>query len=196
VDEVDQIDEVLSDAGEHKARTRRRLLDAATDVFMALGPAEASLADVAARAHVSVDTLELYFGSHHELMNELAQHLYRRSFRAYPGRHEGAGLQAFFRAYLDGQAWPETRLIWRLGDVLTADSPEGPDAAYWHLICEIEKRLVDDGLGLDAAHERALVLAPALLLVARRAAFDLATDVEMDNFVDAACRGAGPGRVL
>jgi AcrR family transcriptional regulator len=183
--------EPAGSGGEHKAETRRRLLDAASEVFMALGPAEASLGDVAARAEVGVDTLELYFGSRHELMNELARHLYLRCFRRYPSRHDGTGLTGFLRAYLEGQVWPENRLIWRLGDVLTADSPEGPDDAYWHLIAEIEKRLVDDGVDLDEAHGRALVLAPALLLVARRASFDLATEVEIENFVVAASRCAG-----
>jgi AcrR family transcriptional regulator len=178
------------DPGEHKARTRRSLLDAATEVFMTLGPARATLDDVARQAGTSVDTVELYFGSHHDLMNDLAQHLYVRSFRSYPGRHDGAGLGAFLKAYLDGQARPETRLIWRLGDAITYESPEGPDTAFWHLISEIEKRLVDEGVPMDDAHTRALVLAPALLLVARRAAFDLATDVEMENFVVAACRCA------
>jgi AcrR family transcriptional regulator len=178
------------DAGEHKARTRRRLLDAAAEVFMALGPARATLGDVACQAGTSVDTVELYFGSHHDLMNDLAQHLYVRSFRRYPARHDGADLGAFLKAYLDDQARPETRLIWRLGDALTYESPEGPDTAFWHLISEIEKRLVDEGVPMDDAHARALVLAPALLLVARRAAFDLATDAEMENFVVAACRCA------
>jgi AcrR family transcriptional regulator len=182
--------DAAGDPGEHKARTRRRLLDAATDVFMALGPARATLDDVACQAGTTVETVELYFGSHHDLMNDLAQHLYVRSFRSYPARHDGADLGAFLKAYLDDQARPETRLIWRLGDALTYESPEGPDTAFWHLISEIEKRLVDEGVPMDDAHARALVLAPALLLVARRAAFDLATDVEMENFVVAACRCA------
>jgi AcrR family transcriptional regulator len=184
---------VGDDAGEHKAETRRRLLDAATEVFLALGPAGATLADVAERAGTTVGTVELYFGGHHDLMNDLAEHLYLRSFRRYPRRHDGAGLGAFLTAYLKGQEQPETRLIWRLGDALSYDSPEGPDTAYWHLIAEIEKRLVDDGLPMDEAHSRALVLAPGLLLVARRAAFDLATDAEMENFVVAACRCARAG---
>jgi len=182
--------DAAGDAGEHKAQTRRRLLDAATEVFMALGPARATLDDVACQAGTSVDTVELYFGSHHDLMNDLAQHLYVRSFRSYPARHDGADLGVFLKAYLDGQARPETRLIWRLGDALTYESPEGPDTAFWHLISEIEKRLVDEGVPMDDAHTRALVLAPALLLIARRAAFDLATDAEMENFVVAACRCA------
>ena len=182
------------DPGEHKAQTRRRLLDVATEVFLALGPAAATLADVAERAGTTVDEVELYFGSHHDLMSDLAQHLYVRSFRRYPTRHDGAGLAAFLTAYLADQAQPRTRLIWRLGDALTYESPEGPDTAYWHLIAEIEKRLVDEGVPMDDAHSRALVLAPALLLVARRASFDLATDIEMENFVVAACRCARTGR--
>ena len=179
--------------GDYKVQTRRRLLDAATEVFLDRGPAQATLADVAERAGTTVDTVELYFGTHHDLMRDLAEDLYVHTFRRYPTRDDGGGLAAFLTAYLDGQARPETRLIWRLGDALTAESPEGPDTAYWHLIAEIEKRLVDEGTPMDDAHSRALVLAPALLLVARRAAFDLATDVEMKNFVVAACRCTATG---
>jgi AcrR family transcriptional regulator len=176
--------------GEHKAQTRRRLLDAATEVFLDRGPAHATLADVADRAGTTVDTVELYFASHHDLMSDLAEDLYVHTFRGYPTREDGSGLGDFLTAYLAAQARPETKLIWRLGDALVAESPEGPDTAYWHLIAEIEKRLVDTGASMDEAHSRALVLAPALLLVARRAAFDLATDGEMENFVVAACRCA------
>jgi AcrR family transcriptional regulator len=179
--------------GEHKAQVRRRLLEAATRVFLDRGPAGATLAQVADRAGTTVDHVELYFPSHHDLMSDLAGHLYVHSFRRYPKRHDGAGLGAFLAAFLEDQARPETRLIWRLGDALAYESPEGPDTAYWHLIAEIEKRLVDEGAAMDDAHGRALVLAPALLLVARRAAFDLATDVEMENFVVAACRCANTG---
>jgi len=176
--------------GEHKAQTRRRLLDAATEVFLDRGTVHATLADVAERAGTTVDTVELYFATHHDLMADLAEDLYVHTFRTYPPRDDGSGLGGFLTAFLAAQARPETRLIWRLGDALTNDSPEGPDTAYWHLIAEIEKRLVDGGVPMDDAHARALVLSPALLLVARRAAFDLATDVEMENFVVAACRCA------
>jgi AcrR family transcriptional regulator len=178
------------EAAEHTAATRRGLLEAATEVFLALGTAGATLADVACHAGTTLAAVEDYFGSHHELMNALAEHLYVRSFRSYPPRHDAGGLGAFLTAYLDGQSRPETRLIWRLGDALTYESPEGPDTALWHLIAEIEKRLIDDGTVPDAAHSRALVLAPALMLIARRAAFDLATDTEMENFVVAACHCA------
>lgn len=173
--------------GEHKAEVRRRLLEAATEVFLDRGPGGATLAHVAERAGTTVDTVELYFPSHHDLMSDLAGHLYVHSFRSYPPRHDGAGFGAFLTAFLEDQARPETRLIWRLGDALAYESPEGPDTAYWHLIAEIEKRLVDEGAAMDDAHGKALVLAPALLLVARRAAFDLATDIEIENFVVAAC---------
>ena len=178
------------DEVQRKARTRRELLDAAAEVFLDRGPAQATLADVAERAGTTVDMVEIYFATHHDLMSDLAEDLYVHTFRSYPARDDGSDLAAFLTAYLEGQARSGTRLIWRLGDALAAESPEGPDTAYWHLIGEIEKRLVDGGMPMDDAHTRALVLAPALLLVARRAAFDLATDVEMKNFVVAACRCA------
>ncbi len=59
---------------------------------------------------------------------------------------------------------------------------------------EIEDHLREAGHDPDRAHELALVLAPALMLVARRAAFGLATASEVHDFVAAACDlAAGPG---
>jgi AcrR family transcriptional regulator len=179
-----------------KAETRSRLLETATDVFLDQGPITASLDVVAERAGVSKATVFFHFGSRVQLMAELAHHLYL-AFRFEAGRPHRTDLRSFLRAYLRDQKRPEVRLIWQLGDLLAADQPEGLDAAYWHLVREIEERLVDAGLAEGTAHDRSLVLTPALMLVARRAAFDLAAPAEMRDFVAAACglalgNGTGP----
>jgi AcrR family transcriptional regulator len=186
------------EVGEHKAETRRRLLEAATRSFMALTPDEpvtdVTLDEVASGAGVSVDTLEMYFPSLYDLMCDLAEHMYLQAFRSYPSRHDGGGLAAFMRAHLDNQAQPEARLLWRLGTAIADDYPEGVDAAHWHMISEIEKRLIDTGAAMDAAHERARVLAPALQQMARRVVCDLAGADEVEAFLVAATRCAVTAR--
>jgi AcrR family transcriptional regulator len=183
-----------ADAGEHKAETRRRLLEAATSSFMALGPDEPltgiTLDEVAVTAGVSVEVLEMYFPSMYDLMCDLAEHMYVRAFRSYPRRRDGSGVAAFMRAHLDNQAQPEARLLWRLGTTIADDYPEGVDAAHWHMISEVEKRLIDEGASMDAAHERARVLAPALQQMARRVVCQLATRDEVEAFLVAAGRCA------
>jgi AcrR family transcriptional regulator len=183
-------------AGERKAVTRRHLLEAATRSFMALTPEEpvgqVTLDEVAAAAGVSVDTLEMYFPSMYDLMCDLAEHMYVRAFRSYPSRHDGSGLAGFMRAHLANQARPEARLLWRLGTAIADDYPEGVDAAHWHMISEVEKRLIDEGAAMDDAHERARVLAPALQQMARRVVCDLATDDEIEIFLVAVGRCAAP----
>jgi AcrR family transcriptional regulator len=171
-----------------KAETRRRILETATEVFIESGPITASLDVIAERAGVSKASVFFHFGSRVELMAALARHLYLQGFPSERHRPHRTGLEGFLRAYLRDQRRPEIRLIWQLGDLLAADHPEGLDAAYWHVVREIEERLADAGIEDAGARDRAVVLAPALMLVARRAAFDLATEPEMDDFVVAACR--------
>jgi AcrR family transcriptional regulator len=177
-----------------KAETRRRLLEAAAEVFLEGGPMTTSLDAVAATAGVSRPTLFFHFGNRLELMDQLVKYLLETRFHAEAERHRGADLRAFLAAYLRSQRRRETRLLWQLGDALQLERPDGPNLAYWGAIREIEQRLTAAGHDPGAAHARALVLAPGLMLVARRAAFDLATDREMKDFVEAACDLAlGPG---
>jgi AcrR family transcriptional regulator len=176
-----------SQRARQKAETRRRLLDAATEVFIESGPTTASLDRVAARAGVSKPTLFFHFGSRTELMDALVQY-HLTSFRSEAREYQCVDLRSFLEAYLRAQRRRTVRLVWHLGDLLYPDHPDGPNAGYRDLIDEIERRLVDAGLAGSLAHERAVVLAPALMMVARRAAQDLATEDEMRSFVSAACR--------
>jgi AcrR family transcriptional regulator len=178
-----------SQRAQRKAETRRRLLEAATDVFIESGPTTASLDVIAARAGVSRPTLFFHFGSRTEMLDALVLHLLEQ-FRSEARHFAAKDFPSFLEAYLRAQRRPTVRLVWQLGDLLYPDHSDGPNAGYWDLVAEIELRLSTAGLDPSEAYERALVLAPALMMVARRAAQDLATENEIKNFVSAASRWA------
>jgi AcrR family transcriptional regulator len=167
-----------------KAETRQRLLDAATEVFLESPPMTASLDEVAARAGVSRPTLFFHFGSRAELMAELLRHHLER-FRSRARRFRPGELEPYIEAYLRSQRSHMVRLLWRLSDVIYLEAPEGPDTAFLDLLDELERRLASAGLR-DEAHQRALILAYAMNSMARRVAFDQATDGEIKDFLDAA----------
>lgn len=172
---------------EQKARTRVRLLEAAIDVYVDEGPANASLASVAARAGVSNATLFFHFGSRLDLMDELVHHLIETRFASEPDRRSEGGLRSLMEGLLEAQERVEVRLLWQLGDLIQIERSDGPNAAYWGLMLETERRLRGEGHSREAARRLPIVLAPALMLVARRVAFGLATEVEVDDFVAEAC---------
>ena len=172
---------------EREVGIRRRLLDAATEVFLEDGPREASMEKIAALAEVDLDVLVSLYPTRFDLMTRLVNRLYTAAFPFEGGWRHRSDLGAFLRAYLQRQQRPEVRLVWHIGDVLAPLYPDRVDAAYWHLVGELELRLLDTGLAEGKAHECSLVLTPALMLVARRAAFDLTTQAELRDFVAAAC---------
>jgi len=176
----------VSQRARQKAETRARLLDAATVVFLDADPVTAPLDLVAKEAGVSRPTLFFHFSNRSELASALLDHhlsgLMNRAAEELVG-----DLPTFLRVYLEFQRYPIVRLIWQLGDQLQLENPQGPNAGYSLLIDEMRKRLVDEGLVSSVAAERALVLAPALMLVARRAAFGLTTEAEEREFIEAAC---------
>jgi AcrR family transcriptional regulator len=86
--------------------TRRRLLDAAEDVFGELGYHDASIVKIAEAAGVAPGTFYLYFGGKQDIFDELVEDLNQRVRRAMTeaasrGRTrpeaERLGFQAFFR---------------------------------------------------------------------------------------------------
>lgn len=166
---------------------RRRVLAAATGVFIDEGPGEAPLEKVADRAGIDLTVLMALFPTRVELLAKLAGRLYTASFPFEGGWEHRSDLASFIRTYLQRQERPEVRLVWHIGDVLAPIQPDRIDAAYWHLAGELELRLLDRGLPQAEAHQCSLVLTPALMLVARRAAFDLTTQAELRDFVAAAC---------
>ena len=181
-----------SQRAQRKADTRRRLLEAATEVFIESGPTTASLDVIAARAGVSRPTLFFHFGSRTEMMDALVLY-HLEQFRSEARHFTAEDFGAFLEAYLRAQARPTVRLVWQLGDLLYPEHSDGPNAGYWDLVAEIERRLGAAGLDPNEAHQRSLVLAPALMMVARRAAQDLATKNEIKNFLAAASRWAPRG---
>lgn len=89
-------------------RTRRRLLDAAEQVFAQLGYPDASIVKITERADCGLGTFYLYFAGKQEIFNEVVVDLNRRVRRAMneaardasdDGRiaAERAGFRAFFR---------------------------------------------------------------------------------------------------
>lgn len=177
--------EVPTQRARQKAETRRRLLEAASQVLMERGVADASMEEIADRAGVSKATLFFHFGSRMDLLAKVGGYLYLLVFPSEETEEPRTDLGTFLSAYLDNQSRPEVRLIWELGDLIARTHPDRLDAAYWHLAGEIELRLLDTGVDGVTAHERALVITPALMLVAQRAARDLTTAAELRSFVDA-----------
>ena len=170
-----------------KADTRRRLLDAAAEVFLAHGPISPSLDLVAQRAGVLKATLFFHFPRRVDLISALARKLYEQQF-AEIGAVSSRDFEGHLQAYLRAQHRPEVRLLWQLGDLMadgrTAELAEG----YRHLVAQIRSLLVDAGLADAAAAERAEVITPALMLTGRRAALDEASDAELQRFVTAAAK--------
>jgi AcrR family transcriptional regulator len=170
---------------QQKAETRRRLLDAATEVFLETAPMTASLDEVATRAGVSRPTLFFHFGSRSELMVELLRY-HLADFRSRAKAFHPGEIRPFVEAYLRSQRSPTVRLVWRLVDLVYLEHAEEGDIGYWDLVAELEERVMDvAGLTRDEAHPRAIVVANAMMHVARRAAHDQATEAEIEEFVDA-----------
>jgi len=173
-----------------KAETRRRLLDAATEVFLESAPMTASLDEVARRAGVSRPTLFFHFGSRAELMVELLRY-HLADFRSRARAFHPGEVRSFVEAYLRSQRSPTVRLVWRLVDLVYIEHAEEADIGYWDLVAELEGRVTDvAGVAADEARQRAVVMANAMMHVARRAAHDQATDAEIEEFVGAMSRVA------
>jgi AcrR family transcriptional regulator len=173
---------------EREVGVRRRLLDAATEICLDQGVQQASLEAIAERAEVELDTLLMLYPTRYDLLSKLVSRLYTAAFPFEGSWRHRTDLAQFMRTYLQRQQRPEVRLVWHIGDLLAPIFPDRIDAAYWHLAGELELRLLDQGLEAQAAHDASLVLTPALMLVARRAAFDLTTQAELRDFVAAATR--------
>lgn len=182
-----------------KQETRRRLLKAATEVFIEQGPTTASLEEVASRAGVSRPTLIFHFGSRVELMDAVAGYNLER-YRDRGSEYRPGEFRPFVEAFLDAQDDPVVRLVWMLGslvhpDGMTHEQAEANNASYWQRFTVLEDRIADEaGVSREEAHWRAVLIAPALLAVARRAAQDLTTKSEIREFVETACEMAlAPG---
>lgn len=164
---------------QQKAATRRRLLDAAVEVFGNGSVTATPVDQVAMAAGVSKATLFFHFGSRIELLEEVAGRVYGRGMAWRPGLR---GLDAFLDAFFASQALPETRLVWEIGDLLTVEGRSAPSAAYHHLTDHLTDRLAEDGHPAERARALAGVIAPAALLVGRRVAYGEVEPGEVDRF--------------
>lgn len=175
-----------------KAETRRRLLDSATEVFIEQDPTTASLEEIAVRAGVARPTLIFHFGNRIELMDQVALYHLER-YREW-GQHFRPGeFRPYVEAFLEAQQDPVVRLVWSLGFLVhpggvTHDHPAGPNKSYWRRFAQLEERIAASaGVGSEEARRRAVLVAPALLMVAQRAAQDLTAAAEVKEFLDVAC---------
>jgi AcrR family transcriptional regulator len=164
---------------QQKAETRRRLIAAAVEVF-GQGSVTATPVDaVASAAGVSKATLFFHFGSRIDLLEEVAGAVYARGTAWRP---RTPGIEAFLDEYFRAQRLPETRLVWEIGDLLSVEGRGAPSAAYRHLMTHLGDRLAEDGLPAGSAERLAGILAPAVLMVARRIAYSEADTAEVDRF--------------
>jgi AcrR family transcriptional regulator len=171
----------VGERAQQKAATRDRLLRCAVAVFARGSVLTTPVDAVAAAAGVSKATLFFHFGSRLELLEQVAGTIYARGAAWQPGPR---GLRPFLDRYFDAQHLPETRLLWEIGDVLSVEGRGGPNVAYLHLTDTLAEHLAEDGLPPDRARTAAGVLAPAVLLVARRIAFGQADGEEVARFHD------------
>ena len=165
---------------QRKAATRQRLLDAAVEAFTAGSAMTTSVEAVAAAAGVSKATLFFHFGSRIELVEAVAGQVYAAGAA---WRTREPGLAPFLERYFAAQHQPTTRMLWELGDLLSAEGRGAPNIAYLHLTGQLAERLEDEQLDPPRAASLAGVLAPAVLLVARRIAFGQADEAEVARFL-------------
>jgi AcrR family transcriptional regulator len=164
---------------QRKAATRQRLLDAAVEVFTSGSAMSTSVDAVAAAASVSKATLFFHFGSRLELLEAVAGQVYAAG-TAWQTTEPGLG--PFLDRYFGAQHEPSTRMLWEIGDLLSVEGRGAPNVAYRHLTGHLAERLEEDGVEPRRAASLAGVLAPAVLLVARRIAFDQADADEVARF--------------
>jgi AcrR family transcriptional regulator len=164
---------------QQKAATRQRLLDAAVEVFTAGSVTTSPVDAVAVAAGVSKATLFFHFGSRMDLLEKVAAHVYGAGAA---WRTKQRGLAPFLERYFAAQHDPSTRMLWEIGDLLSAEGRGGPNLAYVHLTGQLAERLEDERIDPQRAASLAGVLAPAVLLVARRIAFDQADTAEVARF--------------
>jgi AcrR family transcriptional regulator len=171
----------VGERAQQKAATRERLLKSAVEVFAEGSVLTTPVDAVASAAGVSKATLFFHFGSRLELLEQVAGLIYAGGLAWQPGP---LGLRPFLDRYFSAQVLAETRLLWEIGDLLSVEGRGGPNFAYLHLTETLADHLEEDGFARERARTAAGVLAPAVLLVARRVAFGQAGPDEVDRFHD------------
>ena len=170
---------------QQKAETRKRLLTAARSVFAEGSVVTTPLDAVASEAGVSKATLFFHFADRGDLLEAVAGEILIEVYEELQARSDPPpDRRAFVRSYLDLQHDPRPALLWEIGDVLSADGRPLPDLAYQHLKDELGRHLRDEGVAAERAERLTGVLAPAVFLVARRVAFGVASEAEIDRFLD------------
>lgn len=124
--------------------TRRRILDAAEEVFGEMGYYEASISEITRRAHVAQGTFYIYFHSKREIFVELIEDLGNRLRAATSAASKGApnrleaerqGFAAFF------QFANEHRRIYHIVEEAQRVAPEAAHAYYTRISRGYERGL-------------------------------------------------------
>ena len=129
---------------EQAARTRRAILDAARDLFVANGYTATTIAEIAARADVAVDTIYATIGRKPALMRELVEaaisgtdHPVPAEEREYVQRTiEATSAREKFAAYADGIVAIHRRLAPIFLSLRDAAAQDRDCAALWQEITE------------------------------------------------------------
>lgn len=175
-----------------KAETRRKLLDAATEVFIEQGPMTASLEEIAARAGASRPTLIFHFGTRADLMDAVAAY-HLENISDWGNEYRPGEFRPFLEKFLRSQGDPVIRLLWTLGTLVhpggkTHTQPDLPNKSYRQRFAQLEERIAQSaGVSEEEAHRRAVLIAPGLLAIAQRSAQDLVGEDELEEFVETAC---------
>ncbi|WEK44767.1 MAG: TetR/AcrR family transcriptional regulator [Candidatus Sphingomonas colombiensis] len=160
-----------------KARTRQRIEDAARDLFVKLGYADATMAAIADAADIHITTLFTHFASKRDLIAAIAERARTRFENVVTTqREQGVPVLIFWRNQVtriahayerdgDGQI--------NLGRAL-AGEPELLPVWFAHQRLQIDLMTdyIADELGIDPANDRRAQMAAAMLVAGGRMAFD------------------------
>jgi AcrR family transcriptional regulator len=169
-----------------KEETRARILDAAVTLFEAEHEGEIKLKDIAAEAGVSIPTLLFHFGSRVQLLVAVGEQLVAKAQQHWPEPGLKGGTLEAIRRYLHPRLGRTARAVWRVGDEITWLSPETTEPYAQRFRDRLSEHLVYDGFDRIDADIIANLLAPALMMVARRMQVNRASEQLARQFVESA----------
>lgn len=169
-----------------KEETRSRILDAAVALFEADSEGEVKLKDIAAEAGVSIPTLLFHFGSRLQLLIAVGQELLDKAEHHGPEPGLKGGTVEAIQRYLHPRLRRTSRAVWRVGDEITWLSPETTEPYAQSFRDRLCAHLLCDGFDKVDADLLADLLAPGLMMVARRTQVNRASEQLARRYVKAA----------
>lgn len=169
-----------------KEETRSRILSAAVTLFESDQPGEIKLKDIAAEAEVSIPTLLFHFGSRLQLLIAVGEVLLEKSQHHGPEPGLKGGTVEAIQRYLHPRVRKTSRAVWRVGDEITWLSPETTEPYAQSFRDRLCAHLLYDGFDKVDADLLADLLAPGLMMVARRMQVNRASEQLARRYVKAA----------